>query len=440
MNDILWNLFEVAVNIYEGFLIFYFVCSFLEYNLRNKRNKMIFISGSLGFSALVTVVNTITAFEGLLGLIYPLAVFVFAFSFLDGSLIKKAFISLLAFVCIIMANSIITAAIATVTDNHLESIYTEHKIYRFIMIVIVQITVTYLYQLILKITGKNGVTLKPSEWILILSVLGISIIVFLLLHLVQINNMISDKYIIYLLTAKMGMALINIVCFFMVTKLSKANVTETENRILKQQNEYQKLYAENMQKQYEQIHYIQHDVKQNYNVILMLLKEKNHKKAYSYLQDILKESSNSEFYVNTGNDIVNAVLNSKLTLARKNGINVICSIPNDFSGIEDIDWCSLLGNLLDNAIESCCRCDTETYLDVQIRGDIDKIDITVKNSVGVAKTDADNNLISLKNDTSDHGYGTKIIKNIIKIYKGSYDFYIENNMFYNSMTLYRKNY
>ena len=62
-----------------------------------------------------------------------------------------------------MVNTTVTAAMTTVTANHLESIYTERNIYRFIMIVTVQLIVTYLYQMILKISAKDGVTLKLSE-------------------------------------------------------------------------------------------------------------------------------------------------------------------------------------------------------------------------------------------------------------------------------------
>lgn len=48
-----------------------------------------------------------------------------------------------------MVNTTVTAALTTVTANHLESIYTERNIYRFIMIVTVQLIVTYLYQMIM---------------------------------------------------------------------------------------------------------------------------------------------------------------------------------------------------------------------------------------------------------------------------------------------------
>lgn len=438
MNSVIWNVFELIVNVYEGFIIFHFVCAFLDFNIKNQKNKVIYLVGILGHVVLVTIINSLTFFEGVIGLIYPVVVFVFTLVFLDGSTLKKAVASILPFACIIMVNTIVTATLTTVTDSNLESIYNSRNIYRFIMIVLVQITVTYVYQIILKITTKKSMTLKFSEWFLIFSVLGISIIAFILIHMVQIHNELSEKDTLYLLAAKAGMAIINIVCFFMVNKLSKANVTESENRTLKQQNEYQKLYADDLKKQYEEIHCIRHDVKQHYNILMTLIKKEQVSEAQKYLSDVITDNDLIDISVDTGNDIINAVLNSKLSLARKSGIKVMFSISKDFFGIDDIDWCSLLGNLLDNAIEACCKCPSDTYIDVQIKTDNDKVDITIKNTLPSIETDRQNNLISLKENSSEHGFGTKIIKNIIKKYHGQYDFYIENNMFYNTMTLYRK--
>ena len=105
MKEVLWNLFELLINIYEGFIVFHFVCSFLNFNIKNRKNKIVYISGSLGYTAVVTVINNLSAFEGILGLIYPILVFAFAVVFLEGGTAKKAFISLLAFSCIIMVNT-----------------------------------------------------------------------------------------------------------------------------------------------------------------------------------------------------------------------------------------------------------------------------------------------------------------------------------------------
>lgn len=437
MKDIVWNVFELLVNVYEGCIIYYFVCTFLDFNISKHKNRMIYFIGVSGHFVLVTFINSLTYFEGIIGLIYPVALFTFTLIFFEGSILKKAFCSLLTFTCNIIVNTIIVSTMAAIAGLNLNSLYSRN-VYRFIIVILVQITVTYVYLIILKIAADKSMSLNFSEWVLILSVLGISIIVFILIHIVQLHNNLSTKYTLYLLTTRLGIATINLVCFFMVNKLSRLNITASENRTLKQQNEYQKLYADNFKKQYEEIHCIRHDIKQHYNVILTLMDKKQFSEAQKYLSDVIADTDLVDMSINTGNDIIDAVLNSKLSSARKKGIKVMSSISKNFFGIDDIDWCSLLGNLLDNAIEACCKCQSDAYIDVQIKADDDKVDIAIKNTLSAIDKDRDNNLISMKENSSEHGYGIKIIKSIIKKYHGQYDYYIENNMFYNTMTLYRK--
>ena len=58
-------------------------------------------------------------------------------------------------------------------------------------------------------------------------------------------------------------------------------------------------------------------------------------------------------YVNTSSNIVNAVVNSKLTLCNECGIIIHCNIYGNIEKVSDIDLSILLSNLLDNAIEAC---------------------------------------------------------------------------------------
>ena len=53
MNATIWKVFEIAVNIYEGFNIFYFVFSFFEYNFKPKENRLVFSIGVLGYTIVV---------------------------------------------------------------------------------------------------------------------------------------------------------------------------------------------------------------------------------------------------------------------------------------------------------------------------------------------------------------------------------------------------
>ena len=78
MNATIWKVLEIAVNIYEGFNIFYFVFSFFEYNFKPKENRFVFSICILWYTTVVSIINQLTFYEGIIGVIYIVLVFVFS--------------------------------------------------------------------------------------------------------------------------------------------------------------------------------------------------------------------------------------------------------------------------------------------------------------------------------------------------------------------------
>lgn len=74
----------------------------------------------------------------------------------------------------------------------------------------------------------------------------------------------------------------------------------------------------------------------------------------AYLDDLERDLDRVDTYVKSGNLMVDAILNSKLSLAEKGGIAVTCKavVPESLT-VDDVDLCVILGNLFDNALESC---------------------------------------------------------------------------------------
>ena len=73
-----------------------------------------------------------------------------------------------------------------------------------------------------------------------------------------------------------------------------------------------------------------------------------------YLDMLDDDLTNVETVIKTGNRMVDAILNSKLSLAAEKKINVKAEakIPVSLS-VSELDLCIIIGNLLDNAIEAC---------------------------------------------------------------------------------------
>ena len=75
--NIFWNIFELAVNIFEAANAMCFVCIFLNGSIRSKKEYRYWIVGSLIYATTTTVINKIIEYDGELLYIYIETVFMY---------------------------------------------------------------------------------------------------------------------------------------------------------------------------------------------------------------------------------------------------------------------------------------------------------------------------------------------------------------------------
>lgn len=141
--------------------------------------------------------------------------------------------------------------------------------------------------------------------------------------------------------------------------------------------------------------------------------------AVKYLGDLEGDLDNIRVKYTTGNISLDAILNSKLSIAEKEGIEINCK--TEITGnlaVADIDLCVIMGNLIDNAVESCRKMPVEDrrFLRIYICIRKKQLYIAVTNSTGevVRKLDAE----YISNKRGDHGHGLKRIDIIVDKYNG----------------------
>ncbi len=437
MSDPFWTVFEFAINIYQAFLIMHFICSSFNYNYHSTKGKVVFALGGLCNAVLITFFSTVTIYEGLLGIIYSIYYLVFSLLLLKGSVLKKLFISVFTNLCVIGISSAVTSIVSAVFKDNIDNIYNTNSTSRFLTIVIVQALLTYLLTVILHFTKDKVNSLKSKEWGLIISILGISFVTFSAIHLTAISNNSMNGNLL-LMTAELGIILINMACWYITVNLSNSNKHKEELLVLNKQNEYSHQYALTVKKQYEQTCRLRHDMKQYCTVLDGLIADKKYDEARAFISKNYKTISHSEVVVDVGNDFINSILNGKLTLAKSLGIDVICSAEKDLSGIDSVDLCNLIGNLLDNAIEAAQNCEPEKRsIELNISSSGSRLIITVRNSISHSILKENPELATTKAERAEHGFGIKTIKFISDKYGGTTDFYEENLTFVCQITTFK---
>lgn len=155
----------------------------------------------------------------------------------------------------------------------------------------------------------------------------------------------------------------------------------------------------------------------------------------AYLDDLERELDRVDTLVKSGNLMVDAILNSKLTLARRNEIRVNCKarLPKRLS-VEDVDLCVILGNLLDNAIEACQALEKERrFLRLYIAVNKGQFYLSVQNSAREEPDFDARNYISRKR--GNHGLGMKRVKTAVDKYHGYLNLANEPGIFAAEVTM-----
>lgn len=153
-----------------------------------------------------------------------------------------------------------------------------------------------------------------------------------------------------------------------------------------------------------------------------------------YLDELADDLTQTDTSIQTDNVMADAVLNSKLSVAEQKSIqlNVKAHIPK---GIEmtDVEMCSVLGNLLDNAIEACEKlpCD-KRFLRVYIDKFKGQFYLSVQNSSPSIQRDKG---IFRTTKAGTHGFGLFRIDRIAKKYGGYVNRQYEEGVFATELLL-----
>lgn len=205
------------------------------------------------------------------------------------------------------------------------------------------------------------------------------------------------------------------------------NVTiDFQIRAIKAENE--KNQIEISLGQYEELHKIRHDLLNKMTVLKSLIENQKYDEANKFFADLNDNINISTSFIDTSNTLVNSILNMESTKAinSKIPIKYHVAIPSELN-ISPNDLTSLLTNILDNAIEAHKRENINEPINFSLIYEAPYLYIRSSNKFG--EKENIKSLKSSKKDRKNHGYGTKIIDEIIKKYNGTKNIIVDDNLF-----------
>ena len=205
--------------------------------------------------------------------------------------------------------------------------------------------------------------------------------------------------------------------YYSIDRMSKLVRREESVNAAEAQKRDQQRYIELADSKLNDIKALKNDLREQLNEIKQLIDDKSQIEKADQLMDKMSERLRQIKSVSYCDDkILNAVLTIKLNAPEVQGINIQTLLYDcSKAGVDSYEMCSLISNMLDNAIESCLKADDPTRAFIEIKSGIKSgfFVIRVTNSfIGELDT--------LSSKGEGHGYGIKIIKEICRRYGGEY--------------------
>lgn len=138
---------------------------------------------------------------------------------------------------------------------------------------------------------------------------------------------------------------------------------QIDKRIAAYQRELIETHYREVENMYRQIRGWRHDYRNHIQMMKVLATNGDMDGIKAYLDELDTDLNTVDTVVKTGNPMADAILNSKISLARSRMIDVQCDahIPVKLK-MSELDLCCIIGNLFDNAIEASVKLPVEQRL------------------------------------------------------------------------------
>lgn len=186
---------------------------------------------------------------------------------------------------------------------------------------------------------------------------------------------------------------------------------------------------------YRQMRGWRHDYKNHIQTMKIHLQNGEYDLVENYLSNLSEDLSTVDTVLKTGNVMVDAILNSKLSLAKSKAIRIdaTASVPSSVPILET-DLCVIIGNLFDNAIEAAISLpEDKRYIRLYMGLFKGQLYLSITNSVGGKIKKENKTYFTTKGEN--HGFGLRRIDTIVAKYKGFINRQDEKDVFITEVML-----
>lgn len=428
----MWSLIENAASLTEAIIITGFTTMVLGY--KSQRHKLIkyIIYTLLSFINSIFLVNYIPAkvSETIPAISQLIISVVFAVIFLKGNLFFKFYITFINNYMIFLINIPVMMIFNSFLDGNglYATVYIQGSV-RIAILVITKLLFALTSYCFYKWYQKNlryaDFSLGSSEWIVLLFICAISFAAGL--YVFQKN--ISQYKPMIMTISSLVAFVINGLALYGLFRSAQNRKKEEEIRFYQNENKAMKITLDNYINSELETKKIRHDIKNTALTLVYMIDRHEYETVKSHFFDIIDTLDKTEI-LNTGikNTYINAIIQMKYNTVKNKNIELSCSVNKAFKEnesllcIDVIDMCTIIANLLDNAIEAYNDKFTDYNISIKLNMIGNTYLIEVSNPIEKSVLTHNNRLKTSKPDAKNHGLGIKSIKSRAEKYNGRTEF------------------
>lgn len=419
--------FEVLASLVECWISMNFLTKYFEFKEKNK-GIVLYIITFLMISADNVFLSQAPNMEFLSILVFIILSIFYSILALKGNVIEKIYCSFMMIISISLINMLLINITGILFQVNNISILHDNINTRLLMLFTTKFAYFLITKLMINVKKKNQYNFSKAEWLFLISFFIISYM--MCASLWQLNRNQENFNAVFYMIIILALIIINIMLYLLLQKLGKDNLKKIELALYEQKYNSQKKLLSDALLQYDEIRTLRHDLTNYVDCSLTLIRQGNYEKAEQYLEDFSKSKVQTIIpLVLTSSEIIDAVINTKLSICARKNIKTQCDINERFPNTYELDLSILVSNLFDNAIEACENsiCNNEILLITKRQKNY--FNISMKNKIAKSVLQDNPELNTSKKKKANHGFGLKSIMKIVKAHDGMLDFYEESGYF-----------
>ncbi len=379
--------------------------------LRGRNKKIKYLLAGIVFLCIACFSSSIDVMY-IRMLVTILALTIGAYVFFESKILKNLLLVMLHIGIMIISDGIVQLLVTTDKEiilNDADAKYTFLLILAKSIEILVTLAVKYIFK------RNNLYNSIPNKNLLLYMIVPTTTIIVMSIFLLMWDSTAMAA-------GAVGLLGINVVFVVILSILEKREEKLIEVQ-LNEENALRQLALNSaMEQAYNEQRKSAHEFRHHLECIYCLIKECNYDEAKEYVEKINKDFVDFVDVVNTGNPIVNTILNNKIKTAIKENIVIIPVIGKlDSLLMEKDDVVVVLSNLLDNAIEACRRLkNSRKEIKILIEERDNQLLLIVKNPIEGKVIKKNGQIITSKQDKHRHGIGLSNVQSIVDKYDGEY--------------------